>query len=123
MIDVGRVCMKIAGRDAGKLCVVVEVVDGTHVLIDGETRRRKCNVRHLEPLEQVVKISSGADHAKVVDAFKELKISIADRKPKKSAAKPVSKRVAKSAEASKAPPKKTAKGAKKAAKKAVPKKE
>ena len=27
MIDVGRVCVKTAGRDAGRKCVVVEIVD------------------------------------------------------------------------------------------------
>ena len=27
MFDIGRVCMKIAGRDAGKKCVIIDVVD------------------------------------------------------------------------------------------------
>ena len=41
MIDVGRVCVKIAGRDAGKKAVVVEKIDSNFVLIDGQTRRRR----------------------------------------------------------------------------------
>lgn len=109
--------MKIAGRDAGKLCVVVEAIDENFVLIDGETRRRKCNVRHLEPLEQVVSLGKGADHGAVVSAFKELGVTIVDKKSKKAAPRPVSRRTQKSA----AKPEKPVKKAKKAAKKAVKK--
>jgi large subunit ribosomal protein L14e len=68
--DVGRVCVKIAGRDARKKCVVVEVIDDKYVLIDGETRRRKCNTEHLEPLDRVIELESGANNATVVDALK-----------------------------------------------------
>lgn len=41
MLEVGRVCVKTAGRDATKLCVVVEEIDETFVLVDGNTRRKK----------------------------------------------------------------------------------
>jgi len=125
MIDVGRVCMKIAGRDAGKLCVVVEVQDESFVVIDGATRRRKCNVRHLEPLEQVLEIKSGADHAAVVSAFEKMGVSIAEKKSKAKMTRPASKRVAKSKQQKEpAKPKKAAKApAKKAAKKTAKKKE
>lgn len=70
LFDVGRVCIKIAGRDARKKCVVVEVIDNNYVLIDGETRRRKCNVAHLEPLDLVVELESGAENAAAVEALK-----------------------------------------------------
>ncbi len=70
VFDVGRVCMKIAGRDARKKCVVVEVIDSIYVTIDGETRRRKCNIAHLEPLDVVVDILSGADNVAVVKAMR-----------------------------------------------------
>ena len=88
MIDVGRLCVKIAGRDAGKKCVVVEVLDNKFVLIDGETRRRKCNIVHLEPLEQTVSIEKNASHDVVVGVFKKLGIEIGVRKAKKSAVRP-----------------------------------
>ncbi len=61
MFEIGRVCVKIAGRDSGKKCVVVNVIDDNYVLIDGETRRKKVNVKHLEPLSQIVDISKDAD--------------------------------------------------------------
>jgi len=72
MIDVGRICVKIAGRDAGKKCVVVDVIDDNYVLIDGETRRRKSNILHLEPLDQSVDIKKGASHEAVIKAVEKL---------------------------------------------------
>ena len=54
MIEIGRLCVKIAGRDAGLKCAVIEILDKNTVLIDGQTRRRKCNIRHLEPLKEKI---------------------------------------------------------------------
>ena len=47
MFNIGRVCVKLAGRDAGQKCVIVEILDEKTVLIDGMTRRRKCNKLHF----------------------------------------------------------------------------
>lgn len=69
MFGIGRVCVKLAGRDAGKKCLVVDILDDNFVLIDGETRRRKCNVIHLEPLDEVVDIAKGASHERVCKAL------------------------------------------------------
>lgn len=69
MFEVGQVCLKIAGRDAGKKCAVVEVIDDKYVLIEGETRRRKCNVAHLEPIALKLDISKGASHDAVMKAM------------------------------------------------------
>jgi large subunit ribosomal protein L14e len=85
MFNVGRVCVKIAGRDAGKTCIVVKKVDDVFVMIDGETRRRKCNTRHLEPLDQVLKLNDDASRDEVKVVFKEkLNIELRDTKPKKA---------------------------------------
>ena len=108
--NVGRVCVKLAGRDAGLKCVVVEEIDANFVLVDGQTRRRKINIRHLEPLEQTVDLKSGADTSAVAKA---LGIEIKAKKSKKPAARPTKQRKVKA----KAP-----KAAKKE-KKAEPKKE
>ena len=69
MIEIGRVCVKLAGRDAGKKCVIIDVLDHRFVLIDGETRRRKCNIMHLEPLSEVLKVSKNAPHHEVAKAL------------------------------------------------------
>ena len=54
--EIGRVCVKIAGRDAGRKCVVVEAVDDKFVTVDGNVRRKKVNIKHLEPLADVLEI-------------------------------------------------------------------
>ncbi len=82
MIEIGRVCVKIAGRDAGLKCVVVEDLGKNLVLIDGQTRRRKCNITHLEPLAQKLDIEKGTSHEKVAAAFKKVEVSIVERKSK-----------------------------------------
>ncbi len=68
-MNVGQVCVKLAGRDAGKLAVIVEKVDSKMVIIDGEVRRRKCNLNHLEPTTKTIDIESGASEADVKRAF------------------------------------------------------
>ncbi len=88
LFSVGRLCLKIAGRDAGKRCVIVEEAKDGVVMIDGETRRRKCNVRHLEPLVDSLNVKKGATHADVVKAFAKLGSDLKASKPKKAAARP-----------------------------------
>lgn len=93
MIEIGRLCLKTAGRDAGQKCVIVKVIDNNYVLVDGQTRRKKCNVKHLEPLRQKIELKEDADHNKVVTEFKKLNIEIQERKEKKAKSKkPVKKR-------------------------------
>lgn len=75
-MEIGRLCVKIAGRDADRECVVVEVVDKNYVIIDGNTRRRKCNITHLEPLDKVFKIKKSASHKDIIDVFKKEGIKI-----------------------------------------------
>ena len=84
MIEIGRLCKKIAGRDAGLTCVVVDVDKDGYATIDGETRRRKCNPRHLVALNQKADISKGASHEKVLAALHELGIEGRNTKPKQS---------------------------------------
>ena len=83
MIEIGRLAIKIAGRDAGKKCVVIDRIDDNFVLIDGQTRRRKCNIHHLEPLNTTLKLKKGASHAEIKKAFKTINIEIPDEKKSK----------------------------------------
>ena len=69
MYEIGRLCLKIAGRDANKKCLIVNVIDEQFVMIDGQTRRRKCNIIHLEPLDKVLKIKKDAPNKDVVAAL------------------------------------------------------
>lgn len=89
MFDIGRVCVKIAGRDSRKKACVVEILENNYVLIDGETRRRKCNTMHLEPLDTVLEIKEKATTEEVLKAFKDvLGIEVKITKPKKSKERP-----------------------------------
>ncbi|MBU0461448.1 MAG: 50S ribosomal protein L14e [Nanoarchaeota archaeon] len=94
MMEVGRLCVKIAGRDAGKKCVVVDVTDDKFVMIDGSTRRRKCNIAHLEPLKETIDIKKGASHAEVAKAFSKLGIEVWESKPRKATKRPQQIRIA-----------------------------
>ncbi len=82
MYEIGRLCIKIAGRDARKKAIIVDILDGFFVLIDGQVRRRKCNIKHLEPLDKVLKIKKNASHSEVVDILKKEGIEVVDTKPK-----------------------------------------
>lgn len=101
-------------------CVIVDVLDKTHVLIDGETRRRKCNMAHLELLDQTVSIAKGATHDKVAAALgmkaRVAKVRKAPKKEQKKAAAPAAKpAAAKPAAAKPAAPVKKAAAPKKTA--------
>jgi large subunit ribosomal protein L14e len=90
MFEVGRVCLKTAGREAGKYCVVVKKMDENFVMVTGpksltHVKRRRCNINHLEPLTEKIKIKSDASDVEVLKAYKQ--DSVSDRlgleKPKK----------------------------------------
>lgn len=92
MIELGRLCMKIAGRDAGKKCIIIDILDNNFVLIDGETRRRKCNIKHLEPLDKVIKIKKKISHEEIKAEFKKIKIKVLETKPKPKTERPKKQR-------------------------------
>ena len=74
-VEVGRICVKLSGREAGKKCVVVDLSDKSFVLITGPkevtgVRRRRANVNHIEPLQESVDIKRGASDEEVTEALK-----------------------------------------------------
>jgi large subunit ribosomal protein L14e len=83
--NVGSVCIKIAGRDAGKTCVIIEEAKDGFVVIEGATRRRKCNVKHIEPTGKAVEVKAGASHDAVMKA---LGLEPRAKRARKAAAKP-----------------------------------
>lgn len=88
MIEIGRLCIKLAGRDAGRECVIVDVLDDNYVLIDGNVRRRKCNILHLEPMAKKIGIKKDASHEEVRKEFSKLKLPVWETKPKEKREKP-----------------------------------
>ena len=88
MFEIGRLAIKTAGRDAGKKAVIINILDEKYVLIDGETRRRKCNIAHLEALDKIIEIKKDASHEEIKKAFDELGLKARDTKPKEKKEKP-----------------------------------
>jgi large subunit ribosomal protein L14e len=74
-IEVGRICVKLTGREAGKKCVIVDVMDKSFILITGPKtltgiKRRRANINHIEPLEDKIEIKRGATDEEVAEALK-----------------------------------------------------
>lgn len=88
MIEIGRIVVKIAGRDAGKKGAVIDIIDKTYVLVDGQIRRKRCNVTHLEPMSEKISIEKNASHEAVVSELKKAGINVAEKKSKQKAEKP-----------------------------------
>ncbi len=58
-IEVGRICLKIAGRESGEKCVRLDVIDENFVEVVGvSVKNRRCNIRHLEPMDETIDIKS-----------------------------------------------------------------
>jgi len=71
-IDIGRVCIKTKGREKGKKCVVVDVVDRNYVVITGPgVKRRRVNMDHIMPLDEALNIQRDATDEEVLGALKE----------------------------------------------------
>ncbi|HDD45933.1 MAG TPA: 50S ribosomal protein L14e [Candidatus Aenigmarchaeota archaeon] len=74
MFEIGRMCVKTAGREAGKYCVVVDTVDKDFVIVTGPklvtgVKRRRCNKRHLEPIPIKISINKGASDEDIMKAY------------------------------------------------------
>lgn len=75
MFEIGRVCIKTAGREAGRFCIVVaKDKEKDFLIITGpkeatKVRRRKCNYRHLEPTPFKLEIKENATDDDVLKAY------------------------------------------------------
>jgi len=76
VLEIGRVVVKTAGREAGRVGVVVDIVDRNFVIIDGDLKRRKVNVKHIEPTPKKLDIPKGADTRTVVEKMIEAGIKV-----------------------------------------------
>lgn len=76
VLEIGRICTKTRGREAGRKCVIVDIVDENSVLVTGPksltgVRRRRVNIMHIEPLEKKISIQKGASDDEVLRAIRE----------------------------------------------------
>ena len=72
-IDVGRIVVKLNGREATKKAVILEIIDKNFVLISGAgisgVRRRRANINHLMPLEVQLNVPRGASDDELKSAL------------------------------------------------------
>ena len=76
MFEVGRVCIKLSGRDANRNCVILEEIDKNYVLVDGNVRRKKVNKSHIEPLNKVLNVKKGSKTEDILKLFEENNIKV-----------------------------------------------
>jgi len=74
-IEIGRVCVKLVGREAGRKCVIVDILDKSFVLVTGPkmvtgVKRRRVNINHIEALRDKVEIKRGASDEEVAEELK-----------------------------------------------------
>jgi large subunit ribosomal protein L14e len=75
-IEVGRVCMKLVGREAGRKCVIVDVMDKSFVMVTGPkkvtgVKRRRVNTNHLKPMPDKLDIKRGASDEEVAQIIED----------------------------------------------------
>jgi large subunit ribosomal protein L14e len=72
---VGRVCVKTVGREQGRQCVIIDVIDKSYVLVTGPKdltgiKRRRVNLKHLILTDRHIDIGRGASDSEVLEFFK-----------------------------------------------------
>ncbi len=66
-MDIGRVCLKVKGREKGERCVVIDVIDRNFVVVTGpNVKRRRVNMGHILPLDETVNIQRNATDEEVI---------------------------------------------------------
>lgn len=75
VFDIGVVCVKKRGREDGRKCVIVDIIDESFVLVTGPqalsgVKRRRVNIGHIESTGDKLKISQSASDEDVMDAIK-----------------------------------------------------
>ena len=75
-IEVGRICVKQAGRENGKKCIVIDVMDKSFVLVTGPkkvtgVKRRRVNINHVMPLQEKIEVKRGASDEEVAQVLED----------------------------------------------------
>lgn len=75
VLEIGRICIKTKGRESGRRCVVVDIVDKNFVVVSGPKeltgiKRRRVNINHLEPTEEKINIKRNATDEEIKELLK-----------------------------------------------------
>lgn len=73
-IEVGRICVKQIGREQGKKCVIIDMMDKSFILVTGPksltgVKRRRVNLNHVAALDDKIEIRRGATDEEVAQAL------------------------------------------------------
>ena len=74
VMELGRCVVKSQGREAGQKAVIVDILDRNFVLITGPKnvtgiKRKRANIKHIEPLEHKITLARGAADEEVEAAL------------------------------------------------------
>ena len=69
-LEVGRICVKTRGRNAGKKAVILEMQKSFAVIEAPNIKRKRCNISHLIPLEEKLDVSKSTSHEEIVKLMK-----------------------------------------------------
>lgn len=89
---IGRLCTKLAGRESSRQAIIVDVLEGNFVLIDGQVKRRRCNLAHLELSPKQLPIQPASSSAEIAALFEQEGIVIKQQKSRTPREKPMRKR-------------------------------
>jgi large subunit ribosomal protein L14e len=69
-LEVGAVCVKTTGREKGRRCVIIDLMDKNFVLVTGPQKitgikRRRVNIKHLQKTDEKINIKKGATDEEV----------------------------------------------------------
>jgi len=75
-IQVGRIIVKTYGREAGRKGVIVDIINPNYVLVTGPksltgVKRRRCNIKHLEPTDKLINIKRDASDEEILAKIEE----------------------------------------------------
>jgi large subunit ribosomal protein L14e len=75
-VEVGRICLKIAGRENGKKCVIIDVMDKSFAIVTGPkkitgVKRKRVNLNHITVLQDKLEIKRGASDEEVTQSLEE----------------------------------------------------
>jgi large subunit ribosomal protein L14e len=73
-VEIGRICVKTAGRNVGKKCVIVDVMDKSFILVTGPkaltgVKRKRANMNHIMVLEDKLDLKRGASDDEVTQVL------------------------------------------------------
>jgi large subunit ribosomal protein L14e len=78
-LEIGSICVKTFGREKGKRCVVVDLIDKNFVVVTGPpkitgVKRRRANVRHLGQTTDKINIKKGSTDEEIAQFLEKSKI-------------------------------------------------